>query len=91
MRACSRSRPKLNSETLNLLLFVYAIAKFLALTGLGLAGVIVVIAECCGFRFVALGVEKVRGDRTLSRSNRDGQLAVRVLTATSPSRKVSAA
>ena len=78
----------MNSETLNLLLFVYAIAKFLAMTGLGLAGAIVVIAECCGFRFVALGIEKVRGGQLATLSDR---VPTNSAWATSPSRKVSAA
>lgn len=60
----------MNSELLNLALFVYAIAKVLAMTGLGLAGVVVVMAECCGFRICALGLEKVRGEQLATLSDR---------------------
>jgi len=59
------------TELSNLLLFFTAIAKFLLITGVGLGGAVVVIAECCGFRVVALGVEKVRSGQ-LARTDRDG-------------------
>jgi len=49
----------MTSELSNLLLFFTAIAKFLLITGVGLGGAVVVLAECCGFRVVALGIEKV--------------------------------
>ena len=78
------------SELLNLWLFVYAIAKFLAMTGVGLAGAVVALAECCGFRVVALGFEKVQHQVSVG-----GQLAERTELlavagskwATSPPRK----
>ena len=75
----------MNSELSNLWLFVCAIAKFLAMTGVGLAGAVVVLAECCGVRVIALGFEKVQ------HQVRGGQLALlsddRNQWATSPPRK----
>lgn len=59
------------SEVHNIWLFFYAIAKVLAMTGLGLAAAIAVIAECCDLRIVALGVEQVSAARQLAKTNRE--------------------
>ena len=58
------------TELSNLWLFLCAIAKVLVMTGVGVGGVIVLVAECCGFRVVALGFEKF--GRAVSQTNRDG-------------------
>ena len=47
-------------------LFVRAIVKVLLMTGLGMGGALALLAECCGFRVVALGIEKV-SERAVSR------------------------
>jgi len=52
-----------NSELLNLSLFVAAIAKVLLMTGVGVGGAIALVAECCGFKVVALGFEKQNSSR----------------------------
>ena len=56
----------MRSELLNLSLFISAIAKFLLMTGLGMGGVVALLAECCGVRVVALGIEKVSGSVQLA-------------------------
>lgn len=56
----------MRSELCNLSLFVSAIAKFLLMTGLGMGGAVALFAECCGFRVVALGFEKVSGPAQLA-------------------------
>lgn len=83
------------TELSNLSLFVCALAKFLLMTGVGLGGAIALVAECCGFRVVALGFEKVSQPVSQPGSG-GGQLAnsIPVLlraTATSPPRKVRTA
>lgn len=57
----------MHSELLNLSLFVGAIAKVLLMTGVGVGGAIALLAECCGFRVVALGIEKVLGEAVRAR------------------------
>lgn len=49
------------TELHNLSLFVSALAKFLLMTGVGIGGAIALIAECCGWKIVALGIEQVSG------------------------------
>lgn len=76
-------------EVVDVGIFLFAIAKVLFSTGLGLGIAIAVIAERAGFRVVALGVEQVRSESRPSRfGKRSGQLAD---TATSPLRKVMSA
>lgn len=77
----------MNHEFLNFMLFLYAIAKVLAMTGLGLAGVVVVMAECCGFRLAALGIEEVRGGQLATEDRVDAP----PIWATSSPRKASVA
>jgi hypothetical protein len=76
----------MHSELLNLSLFVSAIAKVLLMTGVGMGGVVALLAECCGFRVVALGVDQVSGDGQLAPLS--DQLRTSESWATSPSRKV---
>ena len=57
----------MHSELSNLSLFVSAIAKVLLMTGVGVGGAVALFAECCGFRVVALGIEKVSGEAVRAR------------------------
>lgn len=76
-------------------LFLYAIAKVAVLCGFLPGVAIAILAERCGFRIVAFGVEQVRSESRLSRfEKRDGQLAREQSVcsmASSPSRKVRTA
>ena len=81
----------------NLALLFHAILKAGMLCGI-LPGIALAVAcECCGFRIVKVGFEKVRSEGRLSRfETRDGQLARLIPNrtlqrATSPSRKVRTA
>lgn len=47
------------NEFHNITLFFSAIAKVLLMTGLGIGGAVALIAECCGWKIVALGIEQV--------------------------------
>ena len=77
----------------DLLLFLFALAKASLLTGIGPGIVLAVLAECCGFRVVEIGIEKVqhqvRGGQ-LARLN-DRELIPAESWATSPPRKVRTA
>ena len=82
------------TELSNFALLLYAIARAAILCGILPGMAIAILAECCGFRIVAFGVEQVRSGSRLSRfEKRDGQLARLIPSrslqgATSPSRKV---
>lgn len=89
----------MSRELSDFVIFLFAIAKVLLLTSVGVGIAIAVIAERCGFEVVALGVEQVRSESrpllALKHSG-DGQLALSEKSvsshwATSPSRKVRTA
>ena len=73
----------------DLLLFAQALLKASLLTGIGPAFVLACLAECCGFRVVEIGIEKVHNQ---VRGGQLARLSDRELPAqswaTSPPRKV---
>ena len=79
------------NELRNFLLFLFAIAKLLLLTSVGVGVAIAVIAERCGLRVVAFGVEKSSGDGQLATALSNSATPYQLHWATSPSRKVRVA
>jgi len=76
-------------EILYFLVFLYAIAKVLAMTGLGVGLAAAFLAELREIRVVAIGVERVSGVRQLAKPS-ERAIPTFARSATSRTRKVAA-
>ena len=65
----------IRAELLNLSFLVCAIAKVLLMTGIGMGAAVALLAECCGFRVVALGIEEFGTGALRPEQSESGQVS----------------
>ena len=65
----------IRAELLNLSFFVCAIAKVLLMTGIGMGAAVALLAECCGFRVVAFGIEEFGTGALRPEQSESGQVS----------------